>query len=382
MAEASLRSRQQYFPALTALRGIAALCVVVFHYSVGSFPNLHLTDATFFVGKSYLFVDLFFALSGFILMHVYGRSFADGPSSATLGPFLRARLARLYPLHLAILGGFVLLELLKLAIDRSGLDAFGGTHTLATLPGSLLLLNATGIYDTLTWNGPSWSISAEWLVGLAFPLLVPIVARLRPAGLFLLYVATLAGFALLSAGPQLDLDLTSDWGVPRCFLGFTGGMVLYRVWRDGAPGWMATDAAALATAAGIVLAMHLNTRGVFIVPLFGLLILCLAQNTARVGRAMATRPMIFLGEISYAVYLAQILVLDSVHLGWRLATGHEFEEAGFSALQSLGVIALMVAALLPISVLLHRAVEVPARGWLRRAGLPRPLRPAIVQRPG
>lgn len=381
MAEASLRSQQQYFPALTALRGIAALCVVLFHYSVGSFPNLHLTETTFFVGKSYLFVDLFFALSGFILMHVYARSFVDGPSKAALGPFLRARLARLYPLHLVILGGFVLLELVKLAIDGAGLDAFGGSHTLATLPGSLLLLNATGLYDTITWNGPSWSISAEWIVGLAFPLLVPVVARLRPTGLLLLYVATLAGFALLSAGPQHDLDLTSDWGVPRCFLGFVGGMILYRVWQDGAPRWMATDIAALATAAGIVLAMHLNMRGVFVVPLFGLLILCLAQNTARVGRALSTRPMIFLGEISYAVYLAQILLLDSVHLGWRLATGHEIEDAGFSALQSLGVIALMVAALLPLSILLHRRVEVPARGWLRRIGAPRPLRPAF-QRPG
>ena len=381
MAEASLRSQQQYFPALTALRGIAALCVVLFHYSVGSFPNLHLTETTFFVGKSYLFVDLFFALSGFILMHVYGRSFADGPSRATLGPFLRARLARLYPLHLVLLGGFVLLELVKLAIDRSGLDAFGGSHTLAALPGSLLLLNAAGLYDTITWNGPSWSISAEWIVGLVFPLLVPVVARLRPSGLLLLYVATLAGFALLSAGPQHDLDLTSDWGVPRCFLGFTGGMVLYRVWRDGAPGWMATDTAALAAAAGMILAMHLNMRGVFVMPLFGLLILCLAQNTARVGRALGTRPMIFLGEISYAVYLAQILLLDVVHLGWRLATGHEIEDAGFSALQSLGVIAMMVAALLPLSALLHRRVEVPARGWLRRVGAPRPLRPAF-QRPG
>lgn len=378
MAEASLRDRQQYFPALTALRGIAALCVVLFHYSVGSFPNLHLTETTYFVGKSYLFVDLFFALSGFILMHVYGRSFADGPSAATLGPFLRARLARLYPLHLVILGGLVLLELVKLA---TGLDAFGGSHTLATLPGSLLLLNAAGIYDTLTWNGPSWSISAEWVVGLAFPLLVPVVARLRPAGLLLLYVATLAGFALLSAGPRLDLDLTSDWGVPRCVLGFTGGMALYRVWRDGAPGWMAADAAALAAAAGIILAMHLNMRGVFVVPLFGLLILCLAQNTAWVGRALGTRPMVFLGEISYAIYLAQILLLDSVHLGWRLATGHEIEDAGFSALQSLGMIALMIAALLPLSILLHRRVEVPARGWLRRTGAPRPMRPAF-QRPG
>ncbi|MGK9168051.1 acyltransferase [Inquilinus limosus] len=377
MAEASLRSQQQYFPALTALRGIAALCVVLFHYSIGSFPNLHPTDLTFFFGKSYLFVDLFFALSGFILMHVYGRSFADGPSAAKLGPFLRARFARLYPLHLVVLGGFVLLELVKLAVDRSGLDAFGGSHTLATLPGSLLLLNAAGIYDTITWNGPSWSISAEWIVGLAFPLLVPVVARLRPAGLLLLYVATLVGFALLSAGPQLDLDLTNDWGVPRCFLGFVGGMILYRLWQDDAPGWMATDTAALTVITAIVLAMHLNMRGVFVVPLFGLLILCLAQNTARVGRALGSRPMIFLGDISYAVYLAQMLLLDSVHLGWRLVTGRELKDAGFSAAQSLAVIAVMVVALLPLATLLHRWIEIPARDWLRRAVPGRALRPAF-----
>jgi peptidoglycan/LPS O-acetylase OafA/YrhL len=91
--------------------------------------------------------------------------------------------------------------------------------------------------------------------------------------------------------------------------------------------------------------------------------------------------MLFLGEISYAVYLAQVLLLDSVILGWRLTTGYELKDAGFSALQSLGVIALMVAALLPLSVLLHRRVEVPARGWLRRIGAPRPLRPAF-ERPG
>ncbi|MFE0754202.1 acyltransferase family protein [Inquilinus sp. NPDC058860] len=380
MAEAFPRSQQQYFPALTALRGIAALCVVLFHYSVGSFPNLHPTEVTFFFGKSYLFVDLFFALSGFILMHVYGRGFADGPSAATLGPFLKARLARLYPLHLVVLGGFVLLELLKLAVDRSGLDAFGNPHTLATLPGSLLLLNAAGIYEALTWNGPSWSISAEWIVGLAFPLLVPVVSRLRPAGLLLLYMATLIGFVLLSAGPKIDLDLTADWGVPRCVLGFVGGMVLHRLWRDGTPRWMAADGPALAAAAAIVLAMHVNMRGVFLIPLFGLLILCLAQNTGRVGRALGTRPMIFLGEISYAVYLAQVLLLDSVILGWHLITGYELKDAGFSAAQSLMVIAVMVAALLPLSILLHRLVEVPARGWLRRIGAPRPLRPAF-QRP-
>jgi peptidoglycan/LPS O-acetylase OafA/YrhL len=381
MAAATGRAGPQpprYFPSLTALRGVAALCVVLFHYTGGAFPNLHVTEATFFVGKSYVFVDLFFALSGFILMHVHGRALADRPDAAATGAFLWARFARLYPLHLAVLGGFVLLEVARLAIDPA--TAFGGTHTLATLPASMLLLQAGGIYSTLTWNGPSWSISAEWIACLAFLLLVPLVARLRPAALAVLYVATVLGLAWLSSDSR-DLDLTYDWGVPRCLLGLIGGMVLYRGWQHGLPRWIGSDAVAAGTMAAIAAALHFNLRGVLVVPLFGLLILSLADNQGRVGRVLARRPLLALGEMSYALYLAQALLMESVFLGWQAVTGHSLQQAGFTPLQSLAVIGLLIATLLLIAALLHRWIERPAQRRLRRLAPLRPLHPALG-RPG
>src|SRR3954468_16903005 len=87
------------FEALDALRGVCALLVVLFHIpiyhalkGVGAFANLQFC------------VDMFFALSGFVLCHAYGRRLSDGDGGIR---FMAMRLARLWPLHLAVLALFV-----------------------------------------------------------------------------------------------------------------------------------------------------------------------------------------------------------------------------------------------------------------------------------
>ena len=66
---------------LTPLRGIAAIWVICFHYGVVYF-SFHPERFTFVLNKGYLAVDMFFMLSGFVLSHVYWRTFtsdtADG----------------------------------------------------------------------------------------------------------------------------------------------------------------------------------------------------------------------------------------------------------------------------------------------------------------
>src|ERR1700744_3320893 len=85
----------------TSLRGIAAVLVVAFHYAV---PLRHVgfdvNRYTLLVARGYLWVDLFFILSGFILCHVYANQLVDIRSIAS---FFRARFARIYPLHIATL---------------------------------------------------------------------------------------------------------------------------------------------------------------------------------------------------------------------------------------------------------------------------------------
>ena len=89
----------QHIRPLTSLRFFAAFWVVLFHY----WPALSAAAAPMVVGKGYLGVELFFILSGFILCHVYRTEVEEGRFA--YGGFLWARLARVYPLHLATLVG-------------------------------------------------------------------------------------------------------------------------------------------------------------------------------------------------------------------------------------------------------------------------------------
>jgi len=85
----------------TALRGIAALLVVAVHYRITLLPALDVDQFTDFFSTGYMWVDLFFILSGYILFYVYSTS--PGASLESASFFFRARFARVYPLHVATL---------------------------------------------------------------------------------------------------------------------------------------------------------------------------------------------------------------------------------------------------------------------------------------
>ena len=90
----------QSLPLLTPLRGIAALMVVLFHARLLLFPQWmeSIAGHTQLIENGYLWVDLFFILSGLVLAHVYGEAFARSPCTISYGRFLWLRLTRVYPL--------------------------------------------------------------------------------------------------------------------------------------------------------------------------------------------------------------------------------------------------------------------------------------------
>jgi len=355
---------------LTALRFFAALWVVVYDY----WPNLGAGPAPALLARGYLGVELFFVLSGFILCHVYLPGFAAG--RFRYGAFLQARLARIYPLHLATLAGVGAMGLAALAAGR-GIDP--NILSLPALAANLLLVHAWGFAPVAGWNHPSWSISAEWFAYLAFPAFAWAAVRLagRPwtavcgaaSLLVLLYglFPALAGFPLTQA--------TIAWGALRIVPCFALGCALHLAGRKGAVQGRTAGLGAAFFGAAVLVAGQVSAPDAVIVLMFGGLILSLALIRSSADPSVASHVFVYLGEISYSIYMLCI--------PWQLFFTNAWSrmDSGSKAHMPLIVWICFLIAIIPLSALTHRWIEQPARALLRRPLAPPPaLRQAWLSR--
>ena len=344
---------------LTAMRFFAAMWVVALDYT----PSLG-RGMPALIAKGYLGVELFFVLSGFILSHVYMQAFGEGRFRYV--EFLWARLARVYPVHVATLVGLGLLAGLAAAI---GLDV--GDHVLvwSSLPAQLTLTQAWGLGLAGGWNHPSWSISAEWFAYLTFPVFALVFWPLnsRPwvaAGLAIALVIGLnVGFPML-AGFSLT-HATIAWGALRIVPCFALGCATWLLWRTEivrsrrlAISGVVVSLAAIATCAVAGAPDWLS------VCLFATLILSLA-SLASTGSRLLTAPLwVYLGEVSFAIYM--------VCIPWQLFFEHGVRKAlglrGDTLPAALWV--LLVIGVVPAAMIIHHLVERPAREAMRRQGVP------------
>ncbi len=345
----------QNLRALTSLRFFAALWVVIYHY----WPNLEPTKPIF-VDKGVLGVDLFFILSGFILSHVYLESVRG--HRFDYGAFLWARLARLYPLHIATIAG---LAVLLLSLSLIGIHAGAQVLVWPSLPAQLTLTQAWGLGTQGGWNYPSWSISAEWFAYLVFPAFAFAACRLwhRPrlaAGLaagLVIFAYTLfpiaAGFPLVHASTQC--------GALRIVPGFAFGCALWLVWKADL---ISSRAKALAlaglSAASLVATVGLGGPDGVSVLACGGLVLGLGAAARHGARLLSNPVLVRLGEASFALYMV------SIPLQLVVTTGLQKVHMIDPAHMPLGLWLLMVAATIPAGLLFHHGVERPARTWMRQ----------------
>lgn len=203
---------------LDALRGLAALGVLVWHYG-GHFNAMPWFDALrpFYVAGLYL-VDVFFVLSGFLLGQLY-------KSGDLLPEFFFKRVTRLFPLHWVTL--LVTAFLQALYVAQAGVPFIYAINDGFHFGLNLLLLQQSGLQQGFSFNGPSWSISAEWLVNLMFMALLFAPVRRYPlaAGI------TIAAFLCLSLGQGRLIGSGAlagwlDFGLLRGAFGFFLGVWL------------------------------------------------------------------------------------------------------------------------------------------------------------
>ncbi|TIT36909.1 MAG: acyltransferase [Mesorhizobium sp.] len=372
------------FQVLDSWRGICALLVALFH-----FPTPSVISQSSFIGSSYLFVDFFFVLSGFVIASSYADRLGRPEEVAR---FALVRFGRIYPLHLVMLAAFAAFELLRLVLPQlhgTGAAPFTGGSDLKSLAANLLLLQGVGFEDRLTWNAPSWSISAEFFAYLLFAGVV-FIAGAR-AWIWFVAAAVTAPLFLLGFSTH-HMDVSYDFGFIRCLYGFSLGALLAWFQHDSIAGArqvlvangprVSWTLAEIIMVAVIVLFVSLagdNDAGIAAPLVFALALFLFAHEGGWISALLRTPFMLTLGALSYSIYMVHIFVqarlinvagLVERKLGLGLigdivlrggpATGFGPGWTGTVA------IVVMLAATIAMSWITWRLVEMPAMAWFRR----------------
>jgi peptidoglycan/LPS O-acetylase OafA/YrhL len=286
-----MQSARGHITSLTGLRGVAAIWVMLMHFReitptrVWEFPVLDTIIANGAYG-----VDIFFVLSGFILSHVYASSFCNGLGVDQIREFMLYRFARIYPVHFVTLA--IMLVLLATKLMMSGSGGIPERYDPVTIIMTLVLMHAW-IPGMETPNMPAWSISAEWFAYISFPVLCFFLSRGKWARA--LYVAI--GLGLASFEPFGHYPLS------HVLSGFLIGMAAYRAmpadhWiKIGRFAGLGVTAAIAYWAQGPAPQVEIGLL------LFGVLIMTLADSNDLLSRFLSLRVMVYLGEISYSLYM-------------------------------------------------------------------------------
>ena len=364
------------FEALDALRGVCALLVVLFHIpiyhalkDVGSFTNLQFC------------VDMFFALSGFVLCHAYGQRLNHGTQGLR---FAVTRLARLWPLHLTVLALFVGFELAKLIFSRADTSfelhsqAFAQGHSLWELVTNFLFLQSFGLHWGLSWNGPAWSAALEFYVSILFAVVVLLFPR-RKYDVFLgLCVA--AGLLLYAVSPD-TLFVSHDWGMLRACFSFFAGCLVYDLRLRSGDRLKAPDlweAGCLL----LVIAFAVTTPSggwQFAFPLAAMIsIYVFSFDQGAISTVLRSSALRKLGLWSYSIYMIHTFIFHVMKMGVTfvaqkarldLVIWHNDEKLvllGTPDQALLPALILSVVLVVPVAALTYRWIEKPAMDVARQ----------------
>jgi peptidoglycan/LPS O-acetylase OafA/YrhL len=362
---------------LTGLRIVAAAWVVCFHFSFtpGQTWSRFWEPLRPLVESGGLGVDLFFVLSGFVITLTYLHQLGPRPAVGTVARFWWARVCRMWPVHALVTTVFGVWLLYKAGRVTDGQIAYQRLQPVVDPLHWLQQMLMVQLWHRphhagASWSGPAWSISAEWLAYVCFPLLALVLWRLRSAppvvtgAIAVGCMAPLAWFALTEGGVAFPYA----W-VVRIGGGFLAGaltcLTVRRIARTERTDRAATWVAALATLEVLLCVGWGATRGgagyAAVAGLaFPFLVGGLALSTRGLSRGLGTAPMVLGGRISFALYLVHVPVFEVFWtlMGWypRLAPG--------STIASFLTPHVLLLTL-PLAYVLYRFVEEPARRRLR-----------------
>ena len=354
------------------------MLVAIFHFEM-AIARFVQAKQTMFFEKCYLMVDLFFIMSGFIILHVYKDDFVYRIGRNSFKKYIIARFARIYPLHF-----FAMLLLVTGVIVFSP----AGTYPNAienpwAIPTGFLLLHSYNIHNLYTWNIASWSISAEWAAYLLFPFLALFLNKKKLFALIIFVLGVIAAYVSIMYflprknyfNPSIpvphNLNTTYDFGFLRGIAGFVTGMIVYKLYQ-----WASSkrifekDIFASAILFLLVLALHFAVNDAICVVLFAALVFSFALNNGFLHRCCNNRLAQYIGKISYSIYLMQIFLQEPFSKGLRLpgVVGFGRGRQNIDFASGLGFCFIYLILLLGISSITYHTIEQPCRKWINRLG--------------
>ena len=372
---------------LTGIRLVAAVWVLLYHSQgpLDAIGVLGIPVLPDFIRVGRLGVDLFFALSGFILAHTYLSSLGERLKVNKSVRFLWLRLARIYPVHVVMLliAGFAVTAQSIVTgeeLNRSWLNPWDFIK-------NLLLIQEWGSDPQRGWNFVAWSLSMEWLAYLIFPFMALVLWRMHKHSptwaLCLLWIMSLTPLVIYGLGSS-DPYYTENWGSTyRVLTAFTAGAISYLIvdrLRES------DRAAAICDVLAFVLPAIVVAGSVFLAwlpaavspitstdpdaeplpPLFHLTLVpvliawigVLALSRRGMANLLATKIMVFGGFISYSLYMTHLVWFGL----WRAGMKALGIESG--PLYALSVVFLLGMSFV-IAYVMWRLVEEPARIRMR-----------------
>ncbi|KAZ11188.1 acyltransferase family protein [Mycobacterium tuberculosis] len=396
--------------ALTGLRIVAAVWVVLFHFR----PMLGDASPGFRDALAPVLdcgaqgVDLFFILSGFVLTWNYLDRMGRSWSVRANLHFLWLRLARVWPVYLVTLHLAAVWVIFTLHVGHVPSPEAGQLTAISYVRQILLVqLWFQPYFDGSSWDGPAWSISAEWLAYLLFGLLILVIFRMKHATrarglMWLAFAASLPPVVLLLASGQFY----TPWSwLPRIVTQFAAGALACAAVRRLRPTDRARRIAGYLSVlvgvaiVGILYLLHahplagVEDSGGVVDVLFVPLVISLAIGVGSLPALLSTRLMVFGGQISFCLYMvhevARVVVgrverrrdasrlVDCcyhrirsadrdrlVHTAWGWAV-QQYELALQDQPWKWNVVGLLAIAL-GAAILLYHFVEEPGRRWMRR----------------
>ncbi|WP_232661073.1 acyltransferase family protein [Pseudonocardia sp. TRM90224] len=362
---------------LTGLRIVAAAWVVVFHFHFTPLPGV--AEVVGVVGplitSGALGVDLFFVLSGFVIAHTYLDKLGPALRVGATARFGWARAGRIWPVYVVVFHLFGVWLLARTMLGADGEIAFQAVQPVLSVGEWLQQLFMIQLWDQpffdgASWVGATWSISAEWLAYLLFPVAALAFYRMRRLPAAVLVLAALVLMAPMAAAYLTAGHPYYPWSwLVRILCGFAAGVfMLMAVRRMRWTSRVRRGASVLAVvipgliAVGLLLGELLGPgRGGAVIVLFPLLVATIAVADRGPVMLLSSRAANYGGRLSYSLYLVHIPVFEVFWLALR-----RFEwlrpDSVLTHVVALGVLlsTLLVAAIA------FRLVEEPSRLGMRR----------------